>query len=376
MGLVTPEGRFLTHLGDGPTLATQSGRLYSAHLSHPSRRKWGREMPFAKVYRRDFLALLAGAAASWPLEARAQSRERMRRIDVVMAYAENDPNGQTQVAALREQLQRLGWAEGANIQVDIHYVKDDPGRIRELAREFVAKKPDLVVSNSNLVTTILQSEIQELPLVFISVSDPVGSGFIKELARPSGNITGFANFQPSMGSKWLEKLREVAPLLGRVGLIFHPEPPNFGYLRSAQAAAPAMNIKLVELSVSNRTEIERALAKFAGEAHSGLIVAPNVVTFANSSLIVALAAQYGLPAIYPFAYFAKEGGLISYGFDERDQFRQGAVYIDKILRGAKPAELPVQYPTKFEIVINLKTAKVLGLDVPLQIQQLADEVIE
>jgi putative tryptophan/tyrosine transport system substrate-binding protein len=333
-------------------------------------------MPFAKVYRRNFLTLLAGAAAAWPLEARAQPRERMRRISVVMAYAENDPNGQMQVAALREQLQRLGWAEGANIQIDIHYAKDDPGRIRELAREFVAKTPDLIVSNSNLVTAILQSEIHELPLVFISVSDPVGSGFIKELARPGGNITGFANFQPSMGSKWLEKLREVAPQLGRVGLIFHPEPPNFGYLKSAQAAAPAMNIKLVELSVSDRMEIERALTKFAGEAHSGLIVAPNVVTFANSSLIVALAAQYGIPAIYPFAYFAKEGGLISYGFDERDQFRQGAVYIDKILRGAKPAELPVQYPTKFEIVINLKTARALGLDVPLQIQQLADEVIE
>jgi putative tryptophan/tyrosine transport system substrate-binding protein len=376
MGLVALEGRFLTHLGHRPTLATQSDRLYSAYLTHPCRRKWGREMPFAKVYRRNFLALLGGAAAAWPLQARAQPRERMRRISVVMAYAENDPNGQMQVAALREQLQRLGWAEGANIQIDIHYVKDDPGRIRELAREFVAKTPDLIVSNSNLVTAILQSEIHELPLVFISVSDPVGSGFIKELARPGGNITGFANFQPSMGSKWLEKLREVAPQLGRVGLIFHPEPPNFGYLRSAQAAAPAMNVKLVELSVSDRMEIERALTKFAGEVHSGLIVAPNVVTFANSSLIVALAAQYGIPAIYPFAYFAKEGGLISYGFDERDQFRQGAVYIDKILRGAKPAELPVQYPTKFEIVINLKTAKALGLDVPLQIQQLADEVIE
>jgi putative tryptophan/tyrosine transport system substrate-binding protein len=333
-------------------------------------------MPFAEADRREFLALLAGVAIAWPHEARAQTRERMRRIGVVMAYAQDDPNGQTQVAALREQLQKLGWAEGANIQIEIRYAKDDPGRIRELARELVAKKPDLMVSNSNLVTTILQSEIRELPLVFISVSDPVGSGFIKEFARPSGNVTGFANFQPSMGSKWLEKLREVAPHLGRVGLIFHPEPPNFGYLKSAQEAAPALNIKLVELGVNDRPEIERALATFAGEAHSGLVVAPNVVTFANSSLIVALAAQYRLPAIYPFAYFAKQGGLISYGFDERDQFRQGAAYIDKILRGTKPAELPVQYPTKFEIVINLKTAKALGLDIPLQIQQLADVVIE
>jgi ABC-type uncharacterized transport system substrate-binding protein len=292
--------------------------------------------------RREFIELLGGVAIAWPLEARAQPRERMRRIGVVMAYAENDPNGQTQVAALREQLQKLGWVEGSNVQIDIRYAKDSPGTIQELARELIARKPDLMVSNSNLVTTILQSEIHELPLVFISVSDPVGSGFIKELARPSGNITGFANFQPSMGSKWLEKLREVAPQIGRVGFIFHPEPPNFGYLSSAQAAAPALNIELVELSVHDRMEIERAFVTFAGDAHSGLVVAPNVVTFANSLLVVALAAQYRLPAIYPFAYFAKEGGLISYGFDERDQFRQGAVYIDKILRGAQPAELPVQ----------------------------------
>jgi putative tryptophan/tyrosine transport system substrate-binding protein len=326
--------------------------------------------------RREFIEFLGGAAIAWPLEARAQSRERVRRIGVVMAYAENDPNGQTQVAALREQLQKLGWTEGGNIQIDVRYAKDQPGSIQKLARELVAKKPDVMVSNSNLVTTILQSEIVDLPLVFISVSDPVGSGFIKELAHPSGNITGFANFQPSMGSKRLEKLREIAPQLDRVGLVFHPEPPNFGYLNSAQAAAPALNINLIELSVHDRIEIERTLATFAGNAHSGLIVAPNVVTFANSLLIVALAAEYRLPAIYPFAYFAKEGGLISYGFDERDQFRQGAVYIDKILRGAIPAELPVQYPTKFEIVINLRTAKALGLDVPLQIQQLADLVIE
>ena len=326
--------------------------------------------------RREFIEILGGVAIAWPLDASAQTRERMRRIGVVMAYAENDPNGQTQVAALREQLQTLGWAEGTNIQIDVRYAKDNPGSIQELARELVAQKPDVMVSNSNLVTKILQAEVHELPLVFISVSDPVGSGFIKELAHPSGNITGFANFQPSMGSKWLEKLREVAPQLGRVGLMFHPEPPNFGYLKSAQAAAPALNVDLIELSVHDRPEIERVLAAFAGEAHSGLVVAPNVVAFANSALIVALAAQYKLPAIYPFAYFAKEGGLISYGFDERDQFRQGAVYIDKILRGAKPAELPVQYPTKFEIVINLKTAKALGLDVPLQIQQLADVVIE
>ena len=199
---------------------------------------------------------------------------------------------------------------------------------------------------------------------------------MKELAKPGGTITGFANFQTSMGSKWLEKLREIAPQVERVGLLMHPEPPNFGYLRSAQEAAALLTLKLIDLKVHDRSELESALTDFGGENHSGLIVAPNFVSFANSALIVALAAQYRLPAIYPFAFFAKEGGLISYGFDERDQFRQGAAYVDKILRGAKPSDLPVQYPTRFEIVINLKTAKALGLDVPSHFLQLADDLIE
>ena len=311
-----------------------------------------------------------------PLAARAQQRERMRRIGVVMAYAESDPNAQVQVAAFRQQLEKLGWTEGSNIRIDLRYAADDPPRIRALAVELLGLGPDLMVSNSNLVTTILQSEVRSIPLVFVSVSDPVGSGFVTDLARPTGNVTGFANFQASMGGKWLEKLREIAPQVERVGLMLHPEPPNIGYLKSAEAAAASLKIKLAGLSVHSSTEIEHSFATFADEPHGGLIIAPNVVTFANSGLIIALAARHRLPAIYPFAFYAKEGGLISYGFDAADQFRQGAVYVDKILRGAKPADLPVQHPTKFEIVINLKTAKALGLDVPLQLQQLADDVIE
>jgi putative ABC transport system substrate-binding protein len=211
--------------------------------------------------------------------------------------------------------------------------------------------------------------------VFVSVSDPEGSGFVTNLARPTGNVTGFANFQPSMGSKWLEMLREIAPTTNRVGLMLHPEPPNVGYWKSAEAAAPSLK-KLIALEVNNREEIEGALATFdgAGDPLSGLIVAPNVVAFANSNLIVSLAVR--LPAIYPFAFYAKEGGLISYGFDAADQFRQGAIYADKILRGAKPADLPVQHPTKFQIVINLKTAKTLGFDIPPSLLARADEVIE
>lgn len=326
--------------------------------------------------RREFLSLLCGAATTWPLAARAQQPERMRHIGVVMAYTERDPNGRLQVAAFREQLQKLGWTEGNNVQIDFRYAASDPTRIRALAVELLGLKPDVMVSNSNLVTTILQTEVRGIPLVFVSVSDPIGSGFVKDLARPGGNVTGFANFQSSMGSKWLEMLREIAPHVECVGLMMHPEPPNIGYLKSAEDAATSLKVQLVRLDVNDSSEIEGAFAAFASEPHGGLIVAPNVVTFANSDLIVAQAARYRLPAIYPFGFFAKEGGLISYGFDAVDQFRQGAVYADKILKGARPADLPVQHPTKFEITISLKTAKALGLDVPLQLQQLADEVIE
>jgi putative tryptophan/tyrosine transport system substrate-binding protein len=312
--------------------------------------------------RRDFITLLGVAAAAWPLAARAQ--QRVRRIGMVMAYAESDPNGQMQVAAFREHLQKLGWTEGSNLRIDLRFGAGDPVRIRELARELLSLGPDLMVANSNLVTTILQSEVKTVPLVFVSVSDPIGSGFVADLARPGGNVTGFANFQPSMGGKWLEMLLEIAPRSERVGLVYHPEPPNYGYLKSAEAAAPSLKIALTGLPVRNAADIEQSLETFGREPRGGLIVAPNVVTFANSSLIVALAERHWLPAIYPFAYYAKEGGLISYGFDAADQFRQGAVYADKILRGSKPPDLPVQHPTKFEIVINLKTAKALGLDVP------------
>ena len=328
--------------------------------------------------RREFIAALGGGAAAWPIVARAQQRERVRRIGVVMAYAQTDPNGQMQVAAFRQQLQKLGWLEGNNLQIDFRYAADDPARIRALAIELLGMSPDLMVSNSNFVTAILQSEVRTVPLVFVSVSDPEGSGFVTNLARPTGNVTGFANFQLSMGGKWLEMLREIAPQIDRVGLMLHPEPPNIGYWKSAEAAAPSLNIKPVALEVNNRTEIESSLATFdrEGDHHSGLIVAPNVVAFANSDLIVSLAARYRLPAIYPFAFYAKQGGLISYGFDAADQFRQGAIYADKVLRGAKPADLPVQYPTQFQIVINLKTAKVLGLGIPPSLLARADEVIE
>jgi putative tryptophan/tyrosine transport system substrate-binding protein len=325
--------------------------------------------------RREFISLLCGAAVARPIVAGAQQRERTRRIGVVMGYPEDNPNAQLQVTAFRQQLKKLGWIEGDNLRIDLRYGADDPTRIRRLTTELLGLGPDLMVSNSNLVTTILQSEVRDIPLLFVSVSDPIGSGFVTDLARPTGNVTGFANFQSSMGSKWLELLRQIAPQADRVGLMYFPEPPNIGYLKSAEAAAPLFSEKLVGLAVHSGAEIESVLAAFAAEPNVGLIVAPNVVTFANSDLIVALTARYHVPAIYPFAFYAKAGGLVSYGFDAAEQFRQGAGYVDKILKGAKPADLPVQHPSKFELVINLNTAKALGLDISAQLLSLADEVI-
>ena len=325
--------------------------------------------------KREFIAGL-GSAVAWSGVARAQQADRLRRVGVVMAYTEKDPNGQLQVAGFRQQLQKLGWTEGRNIQIDFRYAADNPTRIRELAIELLDMRPDLMVSNSNAVTTILQSEVRSIPLLFISVSDPIGSGFVKELARPGGNVTGFANFQSTMGGKWFEKLHEVAPHMQNVGLVMHPEPPNFGYLRSAEAAAASIKLNLVRLDVHDSSEIERSLGIMANQAASGIIVAPNVVTFANSALIVALAERYRLPAIYPFAFFVREGGLLSYGFDAVDQFRQAATYVNKILRGVDISELPVQHPATFELAINLRTAKALDLEIPRELLLLADELIE
>jgi putative ABC transport system substrate-binding protein len=310
-----------------------------------------------------------------PIAAGAQQRERARRIGVVMGYPEINPNAKLQVTAFRQQLQKLGWIEGDNLRIDIRYGADDPNRIRALATELLGLGPDLMVSNSNLVTAILQSEVHFIPLLFVSVSDPIGSGFVTDLARPTGNVTGFANFPPSMGSKWLELLRQIVPQAERVGLLYFPEPPNLGYLKSAEAAAPLFNKKLIGLAVHGGTEIESVLATFAAEPSIALIVAPNVVNFANSDLIVALTARYRIPAIYPFAFYTKAGGLASYGFDAAEQFRQGAGYVDKLLKGVKPADLPVQHPSKFELVINLNSAKALNLDISPQVLSLADEVI-
>jgi putative tryptophan/tyrosine transport system substrate-binding protein len=296
---------------------------------------------------------------------------------VLMGYAETDPAAQAQVAALRQELQKLGWEEGRNIRVDVRFPGTDDGRVRATLMELMSLTPDVLVSNTNLVTEIVQAEVSTLPIVFLTVGDPVGSGFVSNEARPNGNLTGFANWTASMSGKWLELLKEVVPQVKRVGLIVDPETAtSIDFFTFAETVAPALNVKLVMLGVRDADEIERALTAFAAEGGGGFIATPHAVTFVNRDLILALAGRLALPAIYPLAFYAEAGGLISYGYDVLNQFRQAAGYVDRILRGAKPADLPVQYPTKFELIINLKTAKTLGITIPPSLLARADEVIE
>jgi ABC-type uncharacterized transport system substrate-binding protein len=328
------------------------------------------------IRRRQFITLLSGVAAAWPLAARAQQREH-RRVGVVLGFTESDPEGEVQISTFRQELRRLGWIEGQNIRIDYRYPTDQPERIQALGAELLALSPDLIVSMHNLVTVILRSQVSTVPLVFVGASDPVGSGIVTDLARPTGNVTGFANFDLSMGGKWLEALKEIVSRVERLGFILHPETaPHLGFLKSAESAASVLNVKLDALAVHNAEEIARRIPEFAGNGNGGLLVAPHAVTFLHRDLIVQLAARHRLPAIYPFAFFARAGGLISYGNNLTDQVREGVAYVDRILRGAKPSDLPVQYPTRFELVINLKTARALGIEVPPTLLARADEVIE
>src|SRR5580704_6082683 len=325
--------------------------------------------------RRDFIEGLA-ASAAWPLAARAQQGESMRRVAMLLPYPEADAEGQTVVAAFQQRLQDLGWTQGRNIRFDIRWAGGDPDKARTFARELIGMAPDVIVPSSNLVTTIVQQETRTIPTVFVLVGDPVGSGYVASMAQPGGNVTGFAVLENAIAGKWVETLNEIAPQVRRIGFILHPETPaNVGLLRAAEAGTPS-GIKLIALGVHNIAEIESAVAGFAAEADGGLIAAPHAITFANRDAIVGLAARYRLPAVYAFRTFATSGGLISYGTNPIVVWREGASYVDRILKGAKPAELPAQFPTKYELVINLKTAKALGLTVPPLMLGRADDVIE
>jgi putative ABC transport system substrate-binding protein len=330
------------------------------------------------MQRREFISLLGGAAAAWPLAAGAQQPDRMRRIGVLMVYAENDSEAQAWVAAFREGLQKLGWTEGRNIRIDTRWAAADAEAMQRFAQELVALQPDLILSQVTLTTAALLQQTRTIPIVFAMVADPVDSGFVASLSRPGGNATGFASNEGSLSGKWLELLKEIAPRVNRVAFLFNPATAPFAeyYLNPFKAAAASFAVEAIAAPVHDTSELESVVAAQAREPNGGLIIMPDAFTNVHRAEITSLAARYRLPAVYPYRFFTEIGGLLSYGFDRLDNFRRAATYADRILKGAKPSELPVQLPVKFELVINLKTAKALGLDVPLHLQQRADEVIE
>jgi putative ABC transport system substrate-binding protein len=325
--------------------------------------------------RREFITLLGGAAAGWPLAARAQ---QPRRIGVLISnYAQTDREGQARIAAFLDTFQRLGWTEGRNVRIEYRWDAGDAERAKASAAELVHSAPDVIVVVANAALAELHRLTSTIPIVFTQVSDPVGGGYVAGLAQPGGNITGFQNFEPAMGGKWLGVLKEAAPNLSRVAVLFGSDSAaSVAVLRAAEALAPSLGVTVTAVDVRDGGEIERAIATFASQPDGGLIVVPHPYTVANRASIIILAAGHHLPAIYPFRYFATEGGMISYGPDQIEQWRGAATYVDRILRGAKPGDLPVQAPTKFELVVNLKTAKALGLNIPPAFPLRADEVIE
>jgi putative ABC transport system substrate-binding protein len=325
--------------------------------------------------RREVITLL-GAAAAWPLAARAQQADRLRRIGVLMGYGETDTETQARIAALKQKLDELGWREGRNLRIDYRFVADAE-RMRSGAADLVRLAPDAIVCSPGQVMLVLKEQTRTIPIVFANVPDPVGIGLVPSLAHPGGNITGFTSIEPTLAGKWLEALKEVAPYVTRMAVIYNPENPAWRErLRVIQAVAPSLVAELSPVGVVNTAEIERALTGFARQPNGGVIVLPSLFMQAHRKTVIALAAKHRMPAIYPFRYFAADGGLISYGIDTLDQFRGAASYVDRILKGEKPADLPVQAPTKYELVINLKTAKALGLEIPPTLLARADEVIE
>jgi putative ABC transport system substrate-binding protein len=327
--------------------------------------------------RRDFITLLGGTVATWPLAARAQQPERMRRIGVLIGASDNDPETKRRIAGLVDGLGKLGWIEGRNIQFE-YRITVDVARMRAYAAEIVDLAPDVIVAHSNPFLANLRQVNRTIPTVFAQVADPVASGFVESLARPGGNLTGFSNFEAEIGGKWLELLKEVAPRITRCLVLLHQETAaNVAFLRAAETAAPSLQVKVAAAGVHNGAEIEQAIVAFAQEPDGGVIVMPHPVMGPSRDLIAALAARHRLPSMFPFRFWmATNGGLMSYGVDVVDLFRRSAVYVDRILRGVKPSDLPVQNPTKYELAINLKTAKALGLVVPPSLLARADEVIE
>jgi putative ABC transport system substrate-binding protein len=326
--------------------------------------------------RREFITLL-GSAAAWPVVARAQQRERVRRIGVLTSMARNDPEVQSRAAALEQRLRELGWVVGRNLRIEYRWADNDDV-LRTYVTELIGMEPDLILASSTPIMAALQKQRHSVPIVFTQVTDPIGQGLVSNLAHPGGHLTGFTSFEFSIGTKWLETLKEVAPRVTRVALVFNPHTAPFADLfwRPVEAAAPSFAVVPTMAGARTFADLEGIIDAFAREPNSGLMVLPDVSTLNYRDAIIGLAARHRLPAVYPYRIFAASGGLLSYGTDVSDVFRRAATYVDRILKGEKPADLPVQAPTKYELVINLKAANALGLQIPTQLLALADEVIE
>jgi len=327
--------------------------------------------------RREFVGILGSAASAWSLEAFAQQRDRPRRIGVLMGFAETDEVWQTYLRVFRERLRDFGWTDGQNVKFEYRFAGESAEGTRLAAAELVSSKPDLLFVTTNPALSALLQESRTIPIVFTWVSDSVGSGYVRSLAHPGGNVTGFHNFEPAVGGKWLGVLRQIAPQVRRVGVVHVPEiTANVAFIRVADVTSKSLGMTVTGLEVRDATDVERVLAEFAREPNSGLIVTPSPLTATKRDVIIDAAAKLQLPAVYSFRFYVASGGLVSYGIDQLDTVREAASYVDRILRGANPADLPVQLPTKFSLVVNLKTAKGLGLTVPETFLLFADEVIE
>jgi putative tryptophan/tyrosine transport system substrate-binding protein len=336
-------------------------------------------MQFDQSSRREFITLLGSAAAAgWALAARAQQADLVRRVGVLLPLAENDPETHQRVTLFQQGLAKLGWQVDRNLHVDYRYGAGDVKRMGALAAELVEMQPDVILAGNTPTLDALRQQTRTIPIVFVLVTDPVGQGFVLSFANPGGNITGVANFEASVGSRWLQLMKEVAPAVRRAAVLFNPDTAPYAgsFLRSIEAAVPSFGVDFVAAPVHSPAEIETALTKLGHDAGGGLIVIPEAFTSLHRDLIIALAARYRLPAVYPYRHFVEAGGLMSYGTDTADEYRQAASYVSTILRGAKPADLPVQAQIKYEFVINLKSAKTLGLDIPLSLLMRVDEVIE
>jgi putative tryptophan/tyrosine transport system substrate-binding protein len=328
--------------------------------------------------RREFITLLCGAAAAWPLTAQAQQPDRMRRIGVLMGFPESDSQAQSFMAAFQNGLQKLGWTDGRNVRIDTRWAAFDAESKQRFAKELIALQPDLILSHTTPTTAALLQQTRTIPIIFATVTDPIGSGFVASLSRPGGNVTGFTLVEPTMAAKWVELLKEIAPRVNWIAMLFNPATATYAdyFLKPFKAAAASFAVAAIAAPAHDTSELESVIAAQAREPNGGLIVMPDSFTDAHRVEITSLVARYGLPAIYAYRFFTERGGLLSYGADLRDNFRRAADYVDRVLKGEKPADLPVQAPTKFELTINLKTAKVLGLTVPPSLLGLADEVIE